>query len=137
MSTSERGQAHHHFGKPGGRLQALSGSGRTFSHSGIEDMRDSARYAKIVEWSEEDQSYVGSAPGLICAGCHGKDGKAVLEELCQVVEEATELYRKNGKPLPRRLLEVTMPTDCRASHNPVVELRRRVLVQTLTSFVLP
>ena len=27
-------------------------------------MKDSARYAKIVEWSEEDQCYVGSAPGL-------------------------------------------------------------------------
>ena len=27
-------------------------------------MKDSARYAKIVEWSEEDQCYVGSSPGL-------------------------------------------------------------------------
>ena len=63
-------------------------------------MRDSARYAKIVEWSEEDQCYVGSAPGLIYAGCHGEDDKVVFEELCQVVEEAIELYRKDGKPLP-------------------------------------
>ena len=63
-------------------------------------MRDSARYAKIVEWSEEDQCYVGSAPGLIFAGCHGEDEKAVFEELCQVVEDAIELYRKDGKPLP-------------------------------------
>ena len=30
-------------------------------------MKDSAKYAKIVEWSEEDQCYVGSAPGLIPA----------------------------------------------------------------------
>ena len=28
-------------------------------------MKDSAMYAKIVEWSDEDQCYVGSAPGLI------------------------------------------------------------------------
>jgi len=27
-------------------------------------MRDSARYAKIVEWSEEDQCFVGSADVL-------------------------------------------------------------------------
>src|SRR5687768_10874648 len=27
-------------------------------------MKDSARYIKIVEWSEEDQCYVGSSPGL-------------------------------------------------------------------------
>ncbi len=54
-------------------------------------MKDSARYAKIVEWSEEDQCYVGSSPGLIYAGCHGADEISVFEELCQVVEEAGRL----------------------------------------------
>jgi predicted RNase H-like HicB family nuclease len=63
-------------------------------------MKDSARYAKIVEWSEEDQCYVGSAPGLVYGGCHGPDERAVFEELCRVVEEAIELYKKDGKPLP-------------------------------------
>ena len=63
-------------------------------------MKDSARYAKIVEWSEEDQCYVGSSPGLIYGGCHGPDEKVVFEELCRLVEEAIELYRKDGKPLP-------------------------------------
>jgi predicted RNase H-like HicB family nuclease len=63
-------------------------------------MKDSARYVKIVEWSEEDQCYVGSSPGLIYAGCHGDDEKEVFDELCQIVEEAIELYRKDGKPLP-------------------------------------
>ena len=65
-------------------------------------MKDSARYAKIVEWSEEDQCYVGSAPGLLYGGCHGPDEKVVFDELCRVVEEAIELYRKDGKPLPPR-----------------------------------
>ena len=41
-------------------------------------MKDSARYARIVEWFEEDQCYVGSAPGLILGGCHGR----VFAELC-------------------------------------------------------
>jgi hypothetical protein len=63
-------------------------------------MKDSARYAKIVEWSEEDQCYVGSAPGLIYGGCHGDDEKAVFVELCQIAEEAVELYRRDGKLLP-------------------------------------
>ncbi len=63
-------------------------------------MKDSARYAKIVEWSEEDHCYVGSAPGLIYGGTHGNDEKAVFVELCQIVEEAIDLYRKEGKPLP-------------------------------------
>lgn len=63
-------------------------------------MKDSAKYAKIVEWSEEDQCYVGSAPGLIYAGCHGDEEKAVFDELCQIVEEAIELYHQDGKSLP-------------------------------------
>jgi hypothetical protein len=63
-------------------------------------MKESAKYAKIVEWSEEDQCYVGSAPGLIYGGCHGPDEQAVFEDLCAVVEETIELYRANGKALP-------------------------------------
>jgi predicted RNase H-like HicB family nuclease len=63
-------------------------------------MKDSTRYVKIVEWSEEDQCYVGSAPGLIFGGCHGGDERQVFDELCQIVEEAIELYRQDGKALP-------------------------------------
>ena len=63
-------------------------------------MKDSARHAKIVEWSEEDHCYVGGAPGLIYGGTHGDDEKAVFEELCQIVEEAVDLYHKEGRPLP-------------------------------------
>lgn len=63
-------------------------------------MKASASYAKIVEWSQDDQCYVGSAPGLIFGGCHGPDEQRVFEELCAVVEEAIELYRAEGKPLP-------------------------------------
>ena len=39
-------------------------------------MKESARYAKLVEWSDEDQCFVGSSPGLIYGGCHGQDEKA-------------------------------------------------------------
>ncbi len=63
-------------------------------------MKASARYAKIVEWSDEDNCYVGSAPGLILGGCHGDNERAVFEELCRIVEEAIELYERDGKPLP-------------------------------------
>ena len=63
-------------------------------------MKDSARYVKIVEWSEEDGCYVGSSPGLLYGGCHGDDEQQVFEELCHVVEEIIDLYRQDGKPLP-------------------------------------
>ena len=63
-------------------------------------MKGSARYAKIVEWLDEDECYVGSAPGLILGGCHGPNEKDVFDELCQIVEEAIQLYEKDGEPLP-------------------------------------
>lgn len=69
------------------------------------------QHPKVVEWSEEDQCYVGTAPGLIYGGCHGDHEMAVFEELCQIVEEVIALYRREGRPLPppmsvRDLLEM-------------------------------
>jgi hypothetical protein len=63
-------------------------------------MKDSARYAKIVEWSEKDQCYVGSAPGLVDRGCLGAEEEAVFRKLCQIVEEKVALYKREGHPLP-------------------------------------
>lgn len=63
-------------------------------------MKESANYVKIVEWSEEDQCYVGSAPGLLYGGCHGEDEKKVFDELCAIVDETIELYHRDGRPLP-------------------------------------
>jgi predicted RNase H-like HicB family nuclease len=63
-------------------------------------MNDSARYAKIVEWSDEDNVYVGSCPGLLLGGCHGDDERAVFDELCKIVDEVLALYRADGRPLP-------------------------------------
>lgn len=64
-------------------------------------MNDSARYAKIVAWSDEDQCYIGYAPGLLIGGCcHGGDEKAVFAELCEIVDETIELDRIDERPLP-------------------------------------
>jgi predicted RNase H-like HicB family nuclease len=63
-------------------------------------MRETTRYAKIVEWSEEDQCFVGSAPGLLFGGCHGPDEQQVFRELCEIVEEVVEIYRTTGRALP-------------------------------------
>ncbi|MBN2321101.1 MAG: hypothetical protein JXR49_18625 [Acidobacteria bacterium] len=63
-------------------------------------MKESAKYVKIVEWSEKDHCFVGSCPGLIYGGCHGDDEKQVFEELCSIVEEVIKIYKKDNKPLP-------------------------------------
>ena len=63
-------------------------------------MKESAQYIKIVEWSDEDECYIGTSPGLMYGGCHGDDEKAVFAELCDIVEEIIKLYHEDGKPLP-------------------------------------
>jgi hypothetical protein len=63
-------------------------------------VKDGALYATIVEWSPEDQGFVGGCPGLLYGGCHGTDERAVFSELCEIVEEVGELYRSAGKALP-------------------------------------
>ncbi len=78
-------------------------------------MNEAARYLKIVEWSDEDGCFVGSCPELLYGGCHGQDERAVFDELCQVVEETVEIYRKDGRHLP-------IPLSGRA----VVETMRKI-----------
>ena len=63
-------------------------------------MNTSARYVKIVEWSEEDQCFVGSCPGLFYGGCHGDHEQEVFSELCRIVEETIDLYKRDGRFLP-------------------------------------
>ena len=63
-------------------------------------MKESARYLKIVEWSEEDQCFVGQCPNLIGPCCHGDDETEVYKELCQIVEEWIAIIKSDGKELP-------------------------------------
>jgi len=82
------------------RREAVSGPCGEHGDRGVEEVKSSARYVKIVEWSDEDRCYVGSAPGLLHGGCRGDDEFAVFEELSQIVEETIELYAREGRPLP-------------------------------------
>lgn len=63
-------------------------------------MKDSALYVKLVEWSDEDQCFVGQCPSLIGPCCHGDDETQVYAELCQIVEEWIALLKQKGEPLP-------------------------------------
>ena len=63
-------------------------------------MNPSDQYLKIVKRSEEHQCYVGTCPTLLRGGVHGKDEANVYAELCQAVEEAVALYKKDRKTLP-------------------------------------
>lgn len=62
-------------------------------------MKASDQYHKWVEWSDEDQTYVGKCPDLI-TGIHGDDPVTVYRELCDVVEDVIRYFGIEGRTLP-------------------------------------
>jgi len=65
--------------------------------------KQAARYAKIVEWSDEDGCFIGRCPELMAGGVHGADEAGVYAELCQVVEEMVALVHADGDVWPQPL----------------------------------
>jgi hypothetical protein len=62
-------------------------------------MKTSDQYHKWVQWSEEDQTYLGKCPDLI-SGIHGDDPRLLYVELCDVVDEVIQHFEAAGRPLP-------------------------------------
>ena len=62
-------------------------------------MKTVDQYHRWVEWSEEDQVYVGKCPDLI-TGIHGEDPVKVYQELGEVLEELIDHLEKSGQELP-------------------------------------
>lgn len=63
-------------------------------------MKLSDRYLKIIEWSEDDQCYIGRCPGLMLGGVHGDNEESVYHELCEAVKEWIRIHEDDGSPLP-------------------------------------
>ena len=62
-------------------------------------MKLSDRYHKWVEWSNEDEVYLGRCPDVI-TGIHGGDPIELYGELCEVVEEVLSELQASGRKLP-------------------------------------
>ena len=69
-------------------------------------MKRSDNYHKWVEWSEEDQVYIGKYPDLI-TGIHGDDPIQLYGELCEVVEE-DNYFLKGAEKMDYRSLPLTL-----------------------------
>ena len=63
-------------------------------------MKKKDQYLKIVEWSDEDQCYIGSIPGWIGKCCHGDNEEDVYRQLCRILEEWIKIYEEDNLPLP-------------------------------------
>lgn len=63
-------------------------------------MIESAKYIKIVEWSDADGCFIGYCPGIIGPCCHGNNEVEVYQQLCEIVDELLAQAHKKNKPLP-------------------------------------
>ena len=73
-------------------------------------MKTSDKYHKWVEWSEEDQAYLGKCPDLI-TGIHGDNPLQVYGDLCEVVEDVIQHFAYEG----RSSSSTESPTNARGS----------------------
>lgn len=62
-------------------------------------MNDGARYIKIVEWSDEDQCFVGQCPGIIGLCCHGDEEVDVYAQTCRIVDEVVGHAQERGQAI--------------------------------------
>ena len=67
--------------------------------------KQAACYTKFVEWSAEDECFIGRCPEIMAGGVHGNDEAKVYAELCQAVEEMVEIIHADGHQLPHPLGE--------------------------------
>ncbi len=63
-------------------------------------MKKRNQYLRVVEWSEEDQCYIGRVPGLALGGVHGKNEQKVYATLCALVDEWIAIYGEDDVLLP-------------------------------------
>ena len=57
------------------------------------------QYHKWIEWSDEDQVYIGRCPDLI-TGIHGENPITLYKELCETLEEVIEQFQQDKRTLP-------------------------------------
>jgi len=62
--------------------------------------KNTDKYLKVVEWSDEDNCYIGTAPGLFEGGVHGKNEEKVFKDLCNVIDDVIKTMDNAGMTLP-------------------------------------
>jgi|688.fasta_scaffold431300_1 DNA-binding XRE family transcriptional regulator/predicted RNase H-like HicB family nuclease len=66
----------------------------------FEATRLARNYPLSLRWSDEDQVFVGSIPGLIGECCHGDTPEAVTPQLKDIAEDLVTYLSGTGELLP-------------------------------------
>ena len=68
----------------------------------LEEIRRlSARFPRLIEWSDEDRAFVGSAPPLVGQCCHGKTEVDVATRLAIIVDDLVQDVLDGKMPAPK------------------------------------
>lgn len=89
-------------------------------------MTDNTKYGGVVEWSDQDQCFVGSYPGIIGPCCHGDDKDQVYLLLRQIVDEWLEIEYEDRDKTPFGKAPGSGPYDDRVKSH-LTEYRRSQL----------
>ncbi len=65
-----------------------------------EAARLARKYPLSVRWSDEDQVFIGSIPGLAGECCHGNTPEAVISQLKDIAEDLVSYLSGKGESLP-------------------------------------
>lgn len=63
-------------------------------------MKSTLPYPFLVRWSDEDQAYLGSIPGLIGECCHADTPERVLTQLREIGADLVDYLKSEGRSLP-------------------------------------
>ena len=58
-------------------------------------MTENARFGEVVEWSEDDQCFIGYCQSIVGPCCHGDDEGEVYRELRRIVYEWLEIEQQD------------------------------------------
>jgi predicted HicB family RNase H-like nuclease len=63
--------------------------------------RLSARFPRLIEWSDEDGCFVGSAPPLVGQCCHGRTEVEAASQLAAIVDDLVHDVLDGKMPAPK------------------------------------
>ncbi len=61
---------------------------------------DASRYSLIIEWSDEDQLYIATAPELPGCRTHGATRTEALAKAEEIIAEWLEIVAERGRQAP-------------------------------------
>ena len=71
-------------------------------------MKPEDRYHRFVQWSDEDQCYIGYCPDLYFGGvCHAEVELEAYSELCTIIREEVAHRLAQGHTLPTPAVKAT------------------------------